>query len=120
MNTTLERKTITLDATDKIVGRLASEIVRLLRGKNRVDYTPHIDMGHFVIVNNVSKMRTSGRKLEQKKYYRFTGYPGGIIEEHMDSLMEHNPKKVLEHAINTMLPKNKLKKIWLKRLTINK
>jgi len=115
----MERKLHKIDATEKIAGRLASEISLLLQGKNRVDYQPNTDCGDIVEVNNVSKMKFSGKKLDTKVYYRHTGYPGGIRETKLKDLMEKDPAEVLRKTLYNMLPKNKLRAKMLKRLSIN-
>ncbi|MFW5888528.1 MAG: 50S ribosomal protein L13 [Patescibacteria group bacterium] len=118
MTKQIERQKHQLDAADRAVGRLASDIAILLRGKNKPDFAPHIDMGDIVEVSNVSKMRFTGKKLEQKKYYRYSGYPGGIKETKLSELKEERPEEVLERAVRNMLPANKLRKNMLKRLII--
>jgi large subunit ribosomal protein L13 len=112
----MERKTHTIDATDKALGRLASRIALLLRGKQKPDFFPYKDMGDFVIVKNVSKMRITGRKMEQKKYYRHSGYMGGLKETPLKKLFKEKPAEVLKKAVSGMLPKNKLRPNQLKRL----
>lgn len=112
----MERKTHILDATNKILGRLASEIAILLRGKQKPDFLPYKDMGDFVTVKNVGKIRLTGRKMEQKKYYRHSGYPGGLKEIHLKKLFKKDPGQILKIAIWGMLPKNKLRARQIKRL----
>lgn len=115
----MERKTHTIDATDRPLGRLACEITLLLRGKNKPDFAPYKDGGDFVIVENVEKMKITGRKFKQKLYRHHTGYPGGFRETTMEKLVE---KKgfgwILKKAVFGMLPKNKLRAKMMKRLKI--
>ena len=115
----MERKLHKIDARGKIAGRLASEISLLLQGKNKVTYQSHLDCGDKVEVINVAQMKFSGKKLEQKIYYRHTGYPGGIRTTKLKDLMEHNPAEALRKILYNMLPKNKLRAKMLKRLTIS-
>ncbi len=118
MTKEITRKKIEIDATDKAVGRLATEIATILRGKHKPDYVPHIDSGDYVTVINASKVKFTGRKLVQKDYYHYTGYPGGIIRTSMKKVFDKNPADVILHAVNGMLPKNRLKNDMIKRLTI--
>jgi large subunit ribosomal protein L13 len=118
MTKQIERQKHQLDATDRSAGRLATEIATLLRGKHKPEFVPHVDMGDIVEVSNASRMRFTGKKLEQKKYYRYSGYPGGIKETKLSELKEEKPEEVLERAVRNMLPANKLRKNMLKRLTI--
>ncbi len=112
----MERKTHTIDASGKILGKLAVEIAVLLRGKNKVDFAPHKDIGDIVIVKNVDKIKFSGRKMKQKKYYRHSGYPGGLKEISLEKLFAKNPDQVLRKAVWGMLPTNKLRDKIIKRL----
>jgi len=114
----MERQRHTLDASGKIAGRLATQIATLLMGKNKATWQPHIDGGDFVEVTNVSEMKFSGKKITQKKYYRYSGYPGGIKTKKLDDLMQKTPNKVLQGMVKDMLPKNRLRPSMLKRLTI--
>lgn len=112
----MKREIHKINAQDKILGRLASQIAVLLRGKNRVDFEPHIDNGAIVQVTNFDKIKVSGKKMEQKKYYRYSGYPGGIKETNLKTLMERKPQEALKKAVYNMLPKNKLRDKMIKRL----
>src|SRR3989344_331224 len=103
----MNRETHTIDATGKILGRLAVEIAVLLRGKNKLGFFPYKDIGDFVTVKNVEKIIISGRKIEQKKYYRHSGYPGGFKEIAMKKVFDKNPSEVLRRAVLGMLPKNR-------------
>ena len=114
----MERKTHTIDATDKVLGKLATEIAVLLRGKQRSDFRPNLDMGDFVVVKNVSKLKITGKKKEQKKYFRHSGYLGGQKEVPFKKIFKINPAEVLRKAVFGMLPKNKLRAEQIKRLKI--
>lgn len=114
----MERKTHTIDAANRVLGRLATEIAVLLRGKNKPDFAPNKDMGDFVTVRNFSKIRITGKKFEQKIYYRHTGYLGGLKEVPLKKLFEKDPAEVLKKAVFGMLPKNKLRAKQIKRLRI--
>lgn len=111
-----ERKTYTIDASGKILGRLASEITILLRGKHKPSFQPNEDAGDFVIVKNVSKIRVTGKKMEQKKYYHHSGYLGGLKEISLKELFAKDPAQVLRIAVSKMLPRNKLRRKQIKRL----
>lgn len=112
----MERKTHTIDAAGKVLGRLAVEIVFLLRGKNRPDFVPYKDAGDFVAVKNVDKVIISGKKIEQKKYYRHSGYPGGFKATPLKDVFKKKPSEVLRKAVLGMLPKNRLRAEQIKRL----
>lgn len=114
----MERLTHKIDATDKIGGRLASEIAVLLQGKHKASYEPHIDGGDIVEVTNVKDMKFSGKKLEQKFYHRTTGYPGGIRSKQLKDMMINDPSEVLHKMVYNMLPKNRLRAHMIKRLII--
>jgi large subunit ribosomal protein L13 len=111
-----KRETRIIDATGKILGRLATQIAILLRGKHKKDFQPNKDMGDFVIVKNVDKIRFTGKKMEKKKYYRHSGYLGGLKEISLKELFAKNPAQVLKMAVQRMLPKNKLSREQIKRL----
>lgn len=114
----MERKTHTIDATGKVLGRLATEIAVLLRSKHKPDFAPYKDMGDFVVVKNVDKIKVTGKKIEKKKYYRHSGYLGGLKEIPFKKLFEKNPAEVLRKAVWGMLPNNKLRAQQIKRLKI--
>ena len=114
----IERKWWLIDADGKILGRLATEISVLLRGKRKATFAPFIDAGDFVVVINAEKLQLTGRKLEQKKYYSHTGYPGGIKEKTLNELMDTNPEEVLRKAVWGMIPKNKLGRKIHKKLKV--
>ncbi len=114
----IDRQVHTFDATGKAVGRLASEIATLLRGKNKPEYQPYLDLGDVVYVENIKKLKFSGQKLEQKKYHRFTDYIGNLKTENLASLFAKNPPEVLRRAVREMLPPTKLRPQMMKRLII--
>lgn len=114
----MERETHTIDAAGTPMGRLASEVAKLLMGKHKATFQKHIDMGDAVIVQNVGQMKLTGSKLVQKKYYRHTNYPGNLKEISAKSLMEDNPGKMFEDCVRRMLPDNKLRTERMKRLTV--
>ncbi|HEY5113385.1 MAG TPA: 50S ribosomal protein L13 [Coriobacteriia bacterium] len=104
----IEREWLLVDATDMTLGRLASEVATILKGKRKPAYTPHIDTGDFVIVVNASKVRVTGKKLTDKKYFRHTGHPGGLKEVSLEDQLAKFPERVIEHAVKGMLPHNTL------------
>lgn len=116
----IKGKTYTIDASNKILGRLATEIVVLLRGKNEPSFTPNIDSKNSVIVMNTSKIKITGKKAELKKYYWYSGYPGGIKEITYEELFKKDSNKVLEKAVYGMLPRNKLRAKMMRRLKLFK
>jgi large subunit ribosomal protein L13 len=105
---TLEQKWYIIDAADQRLGRLATEVAMILRGKNKPTFTPHLDTGDFVIIVNAEKIDVTGRKREQKLYRRHSGRPGGMKIETFDKLQARIPERIIEHAIKGMLPKNSL------------
>jgi large subunit ribosomal protein L13 len=107
-----------IDATDQTLGRLASNIANLLQGKHKPTYSPHLDMGDFVIVTNASRVRVTGNKLDDKIYYRHTGYMGGLKETTLRNRMERQPERVVEAAVKGMLPRNKLARHLLRHLKV--
>ena len=109
-----------IDAKDAIVGRLAAYISKILRGKNKSQYTPHMDNGDFVVVTNIEKIRFTGKKINNKKYYRHTGYPGGIKSTTPSILMKKKPEEILKLAVKRMLPTGPLAKKQLSKLKIYK
>jgi large subunit ribosomal protein L13 len=112
----VKRDWVLVDATDKVLGRLASEIARRLRGKHKPEFTPHVDTGDFIVVVNVDKIRVTGNKAEDKKYYRHSGYPGGIYETNFTKLQQRFPDRVLQKAVKGMLPKGPLGYAMIKKL----
>ncbi len=114
---TIKRQTITVDATDKSLGRLAVEVAILLRGKNKPNFVPYKDMGDIVVVKNADKIRFTGNKLENKNYFRFTGYLGNLKKQTLkEFLQKRGPREVLRKAVMGMLCKNKLRSQQIKRL----
>ncbi len=107
-----------VDAADKILGRLASQIAARLRGKHKAIYTPHVDTGDFVVVVNADKLRVTGNKAQDKMYYRHTGYPGGIYETNFLKLQQRHPQRVLQKAVRGMLPKGPLGYAMLSKLKV--
>jgi large subunit ribosomal protein L13 len=107
-----------VNADGKVLGRLASQIAARLRGKHKPEYTPHVDTGDFIVVVNASKIRVTGRKALDKKYYRHTTYPGGIRETSFAKLQARHPERVLEKAVKGMLPKGPLGYAMLKKLKV--
>jgi len=114
----IDRKTHTIDATGKVLGRLASVIAIFLRGKHNPNFLPYKDMGDFVIVKNVGKLKVTGKKMESKIYFRHSEYLGGVKEIPLKKLFAEKPAEVLRKAVFGMLPKNKLRKKMIKRLKI--
>ena len=114
------RKRHIIDATDKVAGRLASEVAMILMGKNKVDYTPNIDSGDYVEITNVEKMRFTGNKLEDKKYHKFTGYVGNLKTTILKDWLANKPTKLFQRIVRNMLPANRLRNERLKRLTFKK
>lgn len=114
----MKRETHKIDASGKILGRLAANIAVLLRGKNKADFAPNKDIGDVVVVENVDKLKVSGKKMSQKKYYRHSGFLGGLKETPLKKLFSENPGRVLEKAVFGMLPGNKLRPRMIKRLKI--
>ena len=109
-----------IDASNAVVGRLASIIAKILRGKNKATFTPHMDNGDFVVVKNIEKIKFTGKKFQNKKYYRHTGYPGGIKETTPEKMFEKTPDRALKLAVKRMLPGGPLAKKQLTKLKIYK
>lgn len=116
----MQRETHTIDASGKVLGRLATKIAILLHGKHKPDFQPNKDMGDFVIVKNVEKVRFTGKKMKKKKYYRHSDYPGGFKEIPLEKLFKRDSTKVFKMAVSGMLPKNKLRERQIKRLSFVK
>lgn len=114
----IKRETHTIDASGKILGRLATEVATLLMGKNKASFVPYLDSGDFVIVTNASKVKLTGKKMQNKTYTRHSGYPGGLKVETFDKMIVRKPIFVIEHAVAGMLPGNKLGKAMIKKLTV--
>ena len=114
----VRRDWFVVDATDKILGRLAAEVSRRLRGKHKPEFTPHVDTGDYIVVVNVEKLRVTGAKATDKKYYRHSTYPGGIYETNFTKLQARHPDRVLKLAVKGMLPKGRLGYAMIKKLKI--
>ena len=114
----VKREWVVIDATDVVLGRLASHAATILRGKNKATFTPHMDMGDFVIIINASKVALTGAKLAQKKAYRHSGYPGGLRATTYAELLEKNPERAVEKAIRGMLPKTSLGRDQFRKLKV--
>lgn len=116
----VERKWYVVDATDQVLGRLATRIAIYIRGKHKPQFTPNADVGDFVIVVNADKVKFTGNKLEDKVYYRHTGYPGGIRAETAKKRLESKPELIIERAVKGMLPKNRLGRALARKLKVYK
>ena len=112
------REWVLIDATDQVLGRLASEAAQILKGKRKPQYTPHVDTGDFVVIINAEKIKVTGAKATDKVYYRHSGYPSGLKEETFDVAMQKHPERVIEHAVKGMLPKNTLGRAMGKKLKV--
>ena len=113
-----ERNWVVIDAEGKTLGRLATQIADLLRGKRKPTYTPHVDVGDFVVVVNAEKIAVTGNKLEQKRYWRHSGYPGGIRSRTLAEQLERRPEEVIRKAVKGMLPRNRLARQQLRKLKV--
>ena len=113
-----QREWLVIDATDVVLGRLASHAAALLRGKHKPTFAPHVDQGDFVIIINADKVALTGQKLEQKKAYRHSGYPGGLKAVTYSELLEKNPVRAVEKAVRGMLPKNSIGRAQLRKLKV--
>ena len=114
----VQRNWYLVDARGKVLGRLASEVATVLRGKRKPQFTPHVDTGDFVIVVNAEKVRLTGKKLRQKVYYRASGYPGGLKATTADAMLKKHPERVIQHAVRGMLPKSKLGDLLYRKLKV--
>ena len=115
---TVRRNWYVVDATDKTLGRLSTQIANRIRGKHKAEYTPHVDTGDYIVVVNAEKVRVTGTKLDDKHYYRHTGYPGGIKSVTLGKMMEETPTSAIEQAVKGMMPKNKLSRSMLAKLKV--
>jgi large subunit ribosomal protein L13 len=115
---TVRREWYVVDATDKTLGRLASEIARRLRGKHKAEYTPHVDTGDYIVVVNAGKIRVTGNKLKDKMYYRHTGYVGNLKSESLEHLLQNKPERAIQRAVKGMLPKNPLGRAMFRKLKV--
>ena len=114
----IEREWLVIDASNQVLGRLASEVARLLRGKHKPQYTPYLDTGDFVVVVNAERVQLTGRKREQKVYYRHSGYPGGLKQETAREMLEKYPERLIRRAVWGMLPKNRLGRKLYRKLKV--
>lgn len=115
---TIQRGWWVVDAEGQTLGRIATQIAQVLRGRHKAIYTPHVDVGDFVVVINAGKVQVTGNKRLAKKYYNYSGYPGGLREWTFDELVEKDPKRVIEHAVRGMLPKNRLARRQITKLKV--
>jgi large subunit ribosomal protein L13 len=114
----IQREWFVIDAKDQTLGRLATQIAVLLRGKHKPIFAPHMDVGDYVIVVNCEKIRVTGRKLDQKFYYRHSGYPGGLKSVSLRDMLRQHPERVIQAAVRGMLPKNRLGRKMIKKLKV--
>lgn len=114
----VKRDWYVVDASEKVLGRLATEIARRLRGKHKAEYTPHVDTGDYIVVTNAEKVRVTGRKFKDKVYYRHSEYPGGIKSMTFDKLQKSNPMRIIELAVKGMLPRNALGREMYRKLKV--
>jgi len=114
----IEKKWYVVDAEGMVVGRLASRVAAILRGKHKPTYTPHVDTGDYVVIVNADKVRFTGKKLEQKVYYHHTGYPGGLRKFTAKEIMRKHPERIIISAIKGMMPKNRLGRQQIKKLKV--
>jgi len=115
---TVKRNWYVVDASDKVLGRMATEIANRLRGKHKAEYTPHVDTGDYIVVVNAEKVKVTGNKARDKMYYHYTGYPGGIKSITFEKLLDKAPEKAIEVAVKGMMPKNKLSRAMLSKLKV--
>jgi large subunit ribosomal protein L13 len=113
-----EREWLVVDANGKTLGRLATQLADALRGKRKPEYTPHCDVGDFVIVVNAEKIAVTGKKREEKRYYRHSGYPGGLRSRTLNDMLERRPEEVIRLAVKGMLPRNRLARAQLRKLKV--
>jgi large subunit ribosomal protein L13 len=113
-----ERNWLVVDAAGKTLGRLATQIADLLRGKGKPEYTPHVDTGDFVVVINAEKIAVTGNKLADKRYYRHSGYPGGLKSRTLQDMLERQPEEVIRRAVRGMMPRNRLARKQLTKLKV--
>lgn len=114
----VERKWYVIDATDQVLGRLATQVATILRGKNKPTYTPNVDTGDYVIIINAEKISVTGNKEHQKVYEHFTGYPGGLRQTSYKDMLEKHPERIIEKAVKGMLPKNTLGRQMYRKLKV--
>jgi large subunit ribosomal protein L13 len=114
----VKREWLVVDAKDLVLGRLATEVARRLRGKHKAEYTPHVDTGDYIVVINAEQVRVTGRKFKNKMYYRHSGFPGGIKSVSFDKMQIKNPTRIIELAVKGMLPKNILGREMYRKLKV--
>ena len=114
----VEQKWLLVDAEGQVLGRLAARLAPILQGKHKPIYTPHVDTGDFIVIINAEKVRVTGKKLTQKMYQRYSGYPGGLRERSLGTMLKRHPERVLEQAVRRMLPKTKLGKKMFGKLKV--
>jgi len=114
----IKRETHTIDASGKILGRLATEVATILMGKKKPQFVPYLDTGDFVVVTNASKVKVTGKKMKDKTYTRHSGYPGGLKVETFDKMINRKPEYIIEHAVKGMLPNNRLGSQMFKKLKV--
>ena len=114
----IKREWHLIDASDKVLGRMATQVARLLMGKHKPIFSPNLDTGDFVVVINAEKVRVTGNKAQQKVYYRHSGYPGGLKSINLEKLMQTDPTQAIEHAVKGMLPHNRLGAKMIKKLKV--
>ena len=114
----VKRDWFIIDASDKVLGRLATEIARRLRGKHKAEYTPHVDTGDYIVVTNAQKVVVTGKKFKNKMYYHHSGFPGGIKSISFEKLQDKNPIRIIELAVKGMLPKNTLGREMYRKLKV--
>lgn len=114
----VKRDWYVIDATDKVLGRVASEVAHRLRGKHKPEFTPHVDTGDYIVIVNAARLRVTGAKAQDKKYYRHSGYPGGISETNFEKMQQRHPGRALEKAVKGMLPKGPLGYAMIKKLKV--
>ncbi len=115
---TVKRDWYVIDADNKVLGRLATEIARRLRGKHKTEYTPHVDTGDYIVIVNAAKVALTGNKEQDKVYYHHTGYPGGIKAKTAEKMRQEHPERIIERAVKGMLPKNPLGRAMFRKLKI--
>ncbi|WP_290925509.1 50S ribosomal protein L13 [Halodesulfovibrio sp.] len=114
----ITREWFVVDAEDQILGRLATQIAHRLRGKHKPEFAPHVDNGDFIVVVNCEKIKVTGNKMADKMYYRHTGFPGGLKEANLETMLEKKPEDVIRKAVQGMLPKNRLGRAIMKKLKV--
>ena len=115
---TVKREWFVIDATDKVLGRLSTEIARRLRGKHKPEYTPHVDTGDYIVVINAEKVRVTGNKETDKMYHHHTGYIGSLKSVNLAKMREEHPDRIIKHSVKGMLPKNSLGRAMFKKLKV--